>query len=213
MGPVDKSSAEGRSSYFVLGNDQADWKTRSTAPIQKIYSFRSNDITPTFDLYEDQRNTGFAGRTKPEQGLLGVEGSIEIPLTETHLGAILKWIMGNAPVSTQLADDYVIGASGSAVSVTVNTAQTPATGKQPKDLVEEPVGIGKIKVTLTSATGAGSIEISGTDQLNRDIDETISFATPGTHESTKYFRTIDSILLKGVGGTPSWTVEVVPDEL
>ena len=212
MGPVDKSSAEGRSSYFVLGNDQADWKTRSTAPIQKIYSFRSNDITPTFDLYEDQRNTGFAGRTKPEQGLLGVEGSIEIPLTETHLGAILKWIMGNAPVATQLADDYVIGASGSAVSVTVNTAQTPATGKQPKDLVEEPVGIGKIKVTLTSATGAGSIEISGTDQLNRDIDETISFATPGTHESTKYFRTIDSIVLKGVGGTPSWTVEVVPDE-
>ena len=97
MGPVDKSSAEGRSSYFVLGNDQADWKTRSTAPIQKIYSFRSNDITPTFDLYEDQRNTGFAGRTKPEQGLLGVEGSIEIPLTETHLGAILKWIMGNTP--------------------------------------------------------------------------------------------------------------------
>ena len=66
-------------------------------------------------------------------------------------------------------------------------------------------------MTLTSATGAGSIEISGTDQLNRDIDETISFATPGTHASTKYFRTIDSIVLKGVGGTPSWTVEVVPD--
>ena len=211
MGPADKISAEGRRSYFVLGNNQADWKTRSTAPIRKIFSFRSNDITPTFDLYEDQRNTGFAGRTKPEQGLLGVEGSIEIPLTETHLGSIFKWLMGNPPVVTRLADDYMIGASGAAVFVTVGTAQAPATGKQPKDLVVSPVEIGQIRVTLTSATGAGSIEISGTDQLNRDIEETISFGTPGTHTSTKYFRTIDSILLKSVSGTVMWTVEVVPD--
>ena len=34
-------------------------------------------------------------------------------------------------------------------AVTVDTAQAPASGKQPKDLVAAPVEKGKIKVTLT----------------------------------------------------------------
>ena len=68
-------------------------------------------------------------------------------------------------------------------AVAVDTAQTPATGKQPKDLVAAPVELGKIKVTLTGATGAGSIEIVGIDQLKRDIKEIslVRNPNPTTH--------------------------------
>ena len=138
-------------------------------------------------------------------------------LGDTHLGTILKWITGdNSLTTTPVAassSGVIIAAS---TEVTVGTAQTPASGKQPKDLVPEPVGIGQIKVTLTGASGAGNIEIKGVDQLNRTITEVVSFATPTNHTSTKYFREVTAITLNGVTKAAqnteiTWKVEVVPN--
>ena len=160
---------QGTNSYFILGNDQADWETRSTTAIQKVYNFISEEVVPGFEVYRFERNKGFSGPTKAIPGISGVSGPLRMHLGDTHLGTILKWITGdNSLTTTAVAGGVMIAAL---TAVTVDTAQTPATGKQPKDLVAAPVEQGKIKVTLTGATGAGSIEIVGIDQLKRDIKE------------------------------------------
>ena len=177
---------QGTNSYFILGNDQADWETRSTTAIQKVFNFISEEVVPGFEVYRFERNKGFSGPTKAIPGISGVSGPLRMHLADTHLGTILKWITGdNSLTTTTVAGGVMIAAS---TAVTVDTAQSPASGKQPKDLVAAPVEQGKIKVTLTGATGAGSIEIKGIDQLKRDITEIVSFSTPTNHTSTKHFR-------------------------
>ena len=201
---------QGTNSYFILGNDQTDWETRSTTAIQKVFNFISEEVVPGFEVYRFERNKGFSGPTKAIPGISGVSGPLRMHLADTHLGTILKWITGdNSLTTTTVAGGVMIAAS---TAVTVDTAQSPASGKQPKDLVAAPVEQGKIKVTLTGATGAGSIEIVGIDQLKRDIKEIVSFTTPTNHTSTKYFREVSAITLKGVtGNSITWKVDVVPE--
>ena len=182
--------------------------------IQKIFPFVSQEVIPRNEVYRFEQNKGHSGPGKPYPGISGVSGPIRMLLGDTHLGTILKWITGdNALTTTTLTSGVMIAAS---TEVTVGTAQTPGSGKQPKDLVDAPVGIGKIKVTLTGASGAGNIEIRGVDQLNRDIKEVVSFASPTNHTSTKYFREVSAITLNGVseatqGTAITWKVEAVPD--
>lgn len=205
---------QGSNSYFILGDDQDSWEGRSKKAIEKIYEFIEEDVIPRRELYRFQRNKGHSGPSKPYPGISGVSGPLRMHLGDTHLGTLLKWITGdNSLTSTTVTGGVMIAAS---TEVTVSTAQKPASGKQPKDLVASPVELGKIKVTLTGASGAGNIEIIGVDQLNRDIKEIVSFATPGEHESTKYFREVSAITLNGVTKAVAnteitWKVEVVPD--
>ena len=200
---------QGGNSYFVLGDDQASWEGRSKNAIEKVYEFIDEEVIPRNELYRFQRNKGHSGPSKPYPGISGVSGPLRMHLGDTHLGTILKWITGdNSIETTALSDAVMIAAS---TSVTVGTAQKPTDAKQPKKLVPSPVECGRIKVTLTSATGAGNIEIKGLDQLNRDIKEVVSFTTPGAHTSTKYFREVTSITLNGVKGSVTWKVEVVPN--
>ena len=205
---------QGSNSYFVLGDDHDDWEGRSKTAIQKIYPFVSEEVIPRNEVYRFEQNKGHSGPSKPYPGISGVSGPIRMLLGDTHLGTILKWLTGdNSLTTTQLTGGVMIAAS---TEVTVGTAQTPVSGKQPKDLVPEPVGIGQIKVTLTGATGAGNIEIKGVDQLERDIKEVVSFATPTNHTSTKYFRELSAITLNGVTKAAqnteiTWKVEVVPN--
>ena len=204
---------QGSNSYFVLGADQANWETRSASAIQKVYEFIDEDVIPRAEVYRFQRNKGHSGPSKPYPGISGVSGPLRMHLGDTHLGTLLKWITGdNAIVTTAVAASSSGVMIAASTAVTVGTAQTPATGKQPKDLVPSPVELGKIKVTLTGASGAGNIEIKGVDQINRDIKEIVSFASAGTHTSTKYFREVTAITLNGVSGSSiTWKVEVVPD--
>lgn len=200
---------QGSNSYFILGADQADWETRSASAIQKVYEFIDEEVIPRNEVYRFQRNKGHSEPSKPYPGISGVSGPLRMHLGDTHLGTILKWITGdNSIVTTALTGGVMIAAS---TSVTVGTAQTPTDAKQPKKLVASPVECGRIKVTLSGASGAGNIEIEGLDQLNRDITEIVSFTTPGTHESTKYFREVTAITLNNVTGTVTWKVEVVPN--
>ena len=208
------SFLQGSNSYFVLGDDHDDWEGRSQAAIQKVYPFVSEEVIPRNEVYRFEQNKGHSGPGKPYPGISGVSGPIRMLLGDTHLGTILKWITGDDSLTTtKLTGGVMIPAS---TEVTVGTAQAPASGKQPKDLVDAPVGIGQIKVTLTGASGAGNIEIKGVDQLNRDIKEIISFATPTNHTSTKYFREVSAITLNGVseatqGTAITWKVEAMPD--
>lgn len=208
---------QGSNSYFVLGDDQDSWEGRSKNAIEKVYEFIEEEVIPRRELYRFQRNKGHSGPSKPYPGISGVSGPLRMHLGDTHLGTLLKWITGDDSLT-----GTAIAASGSgtiiaaSTEVTVGTAQTPAAGKQPKDLVPSPVELGKIKVTLTGASDAGNIEIRGVDQLNRDIKEIVSFKTPGTHTSTKYFREVSAITLNGVTKAVAnteitWQVEVVPD--
>ena len=204
---------QGSDSYFLLGDDHDDWEGRSKNVIQKIFPFVDEEVIPRRELYRFQQNKGHSGPSKPYPGISGVSGPIRMLLGDTHLGTILKWITGdNSLTTTKLTGGVMIAAS---TEVTVGTAQTPASGKQPKDLVDDPVGIGQIKVTLTGASGAGNIALQGVDQLGNEIREIVSFSTPGTHTSTKFFREA-TITLNGVeeatSGTPiTWKVEAVPD--
>ena len=200
---------EGANSYFLLGDDHNDWEGRSKNAIQKIFPFVDEEVIPRRELYRFQQNKGHSGPGKPYPGISGVSGPIRMLLGDTHLGTILRWITGDDSLTTtKLTGGVMIAAS---TSVTVGTAQKPASGKQPKDLVAAPVEIGKIKVTLTGASDAGNIQIKGLDQLNNEIRETVSFETPGTHTSTKFFREVTAITLNGVTGTVTWKVEAVPD--
>ena len=201
---------QGSDSYFVLGADHDEWEGRSATAIEKVYPFVSEEVIPRNEVYRFEQNKGHSGPSKPYPGISGVSGPIRMLLGDTHLGTILKWITGdNALMTTTITGGVMIPAS---TVVTVDMAQTPASGKQPKDLVAAPVELGKIKVTLTGATGAGSIEIVGKDQLERDIKEIVSFSTPGTHTSTKYFREVSTITLKGVtGNSITWKVDAAPD--
>ena len=207
---------QGSNSYFLLGDDHNDWEGRSTAAIQKVFPFVNEEVIPRNEVYRFEQNKGHSGPSKPYPGISGVSGPIRMLLGDTHLGTFLKWITGdNALVTTAVA------ATGSGVmiaggtDVTVGTAQTPASGMQPKDLVPEPVEIGQIRVALVGASGAGNIEIKGLDQLDRDLKEVVSITTPGTHTSTKFFREVTSITLNGVtqasqGTSITWTVTAVP---
>ena len=205
---------QGSDSYFLLGDDHDDWEGRSKNAVQKIFPFVDEEVIPRRELYRFEQNKGHSGPGKPYPGISGVSGPIRMLLGDTHLGTILRWITGgDSSAGTKLTGGVMIAAS---TEVTVGTAQTPAKGKQPKDLVAEPVGIGQIKVTLTGAKDAGNIRIEGLDQLENEIRETVSFATPGTHTSTKFFREVTRITLNGVaeatsGTAITWKVEAVPD--
>ena len=175
------SFLQGSDSYFVLGDDHDDWEGRSKTAIKKLFPFVSEEVIPRRELYRFQQNKGHSGPSKPYPGISGVSGPIRTLLGDTHLGTILKWITGdNSLTSTKLTGGVMIPAS---TEVTVGTAQTPASGKQPKDLVDEPVGIGQIKVTLTGASGAGNIAIIA-DSTNSATTSERSFRSqlqPITH--------------------------------
>ena len=207
---------QGSDSYFVLGADHDEWEGRSATAIEKVYPFVSEEVIPRNEVYRFEQNKGHSGPSKPYPGISGVSGPIRMLLGDTHLGTILKWITGDNSLTTTAVAATSMGVMiAASTEVTVGTAQTPVSGKQPKDLVPAPVELGQIKVTLTGASGAGNIEIKGVDQLERDIKEVVSFATPTNHTSTKYFREISAITLNGVtktvlGTEITWKVEVVP---
>ena len=92
---------QGTNSYFILGNDQTDWETRSTTAIQKVFNFISEEVVPGFEVYRFERNKGFSGPTKAIPGISGVSGPLRMHLADTHLGTILE--MDNR---RQFADDH-----------------------------------------------------------------------------------------------------------
>ena len=62
---------QGTNSYFILGNDQADWETRSTTAIQKVFNFISEEVVPGFEVYRFERNKGFPVQPRRYRGLAG----------------------------------------------------------------------------------------------------------------------------------------------
>ena len=208
----DKIRNYGTNSYFVWGR-QTDWTGRATTAIQKVYELVSSEIRPQYETYQVERNKGHAGPTKAIQGAIGVRGPVVLNLDETHLGELFQWITGDrTPTTTAISGGDVVAAG---TEVTVGTPVKPADANQPKALVAAPVEIGQLKFTLTGASGAGSILIVGTDQLDRDIEESIAFSSPGTHTSTKYYREVKAMTLKGTeeetpGTSITWRVECVP---
>ena len=211
------SFLQGSDSYFLIGDGHDDWEGRSTAAIEKIFPFVDEEVIPRAELYRFQQNKGHSSPGKPYQGISGVSGPIRTLLGDTHLGTILKMITGDDSLTTTAiaaTSSGVMIAAGT--TVVAGTAQTITDAKQPKKLVPAPVEVGQIKVTFTGASSAGTIVIVGKDLLDRDIEEIISFATPGTHTSTKFFREMTSILATGItetvdGTAATWKVEVVPD--
>ena len=210
---------------------------------RNIYAFRSEEITPDQTLVEVDLNKGYPGRNKPVRTQIGLTGPLNFALDETQLGELFRWITGsdNQPSGAD-ADRAVTGGDIIAASTTVTkgTAQTPASDKQPKDLLTEPPAryassgtrpaarcqVAQIRVTISgvSSPRRGVIKIAGVDQFDRQLEEDIAY--PGSDMlsdpklSKNFYKEISSITLVDEADVPAanalpttgitWHVEAVP---
>lgn len=242
----------GRNATVILGRhpdvmtgDGGAWNGRPTKSVgssahRNIYPFLNEEIRPEIDRTEPNLNTGDPGPRKAIQGQQGLAGPIQFGMGEDQLGEILRWITGsdNQPTAAdstrQLTGGVIIAAS---TGVTVGTAQTPASGKQPKDLVKEPTSydesakilgpcqVAQIKVTVAGTIASGKkglIRIKGTDQYDRQLEEDIDFSEDYNNAKTSdyFYKTVTSIALENATATTTenlptsgltWKVEAVPD--
>lgn len=195
-------SAFGGNSYALVAVQTAK-NTKGTTLIEKVYPVtEGSDLRLQTTPIEPALLTGSSGASKPFSGPRRVEGGLTVPLGSTHAGIWLKELTGDTDIKTTAITGGEIVA---AASYTAGTAlPAVASGKQPHELIDDPVDAGQLTFTIAGATGAGSIYVKGTDQLDREIDETIAFTNPvGAHKSTLYYKTITMILPQGevAGGT------------
>ena len=200
----------GANSYFILAK-QSTWGTKGDTPIQLKYGFQNFSMRPEITPYVSPDNTGHSGPRKSTPGRINVRGDIELTLGTTHYGELFKWITGDSTVTTTAVADQEMYPSNT--SITVGTPLEPGSTIQPSALLasDAPVNAGKIEVILSGASEAGTIVVKGEDANDRPTEETVTFTTPGTHETTKYYKTVNSILLTGVSGTVTATVNVKPE--
>ena len=253
MALIDAIKNVGRNSTIILGrhpdvvtSDGGAWTGRPTGSVgsnshRNIYPFLSEEIGVEIENVEPNLNTGDPGPRKSIQGQQGLTGPVQFGMGEDQLGEVLRWITGSdnqpagADSTRQITGGVMIAAS---TSVTVGTAQTPASGKQPKDLVKEPTSyadattkilgpcqVAQIKVTVTGTIGSGKkgiIRIKGTDQYDRQLEEDIDFSSDyNTAKTSDYFyKTVDSVVLMNATSVSTdalptsgltWKVEAVPD--
>ena len=252
MALTDEIKNVGRNSYILLGRHPevgsekgGVWTGRPSSSVgsgthRNIYPFLSEEITPEIETTEPNLNTGDAGPRKAIQGQQGLVGPVQFAMGEDQLGEILRWITGsdNQPTAAdsarQMAGGVIIAAS---TAVTVGTAQMPAAGKQPRDLVKEPTSyadtakilgpcqVAQIKVTVAGTIASGKkglIRIKGTDQYDRQLEEAIDFSEDYTNAKTSdyFYKTVTSIALENATTTTTenlptsgltWKVEAVPN--
>lgn len=200
---VVQPHAFGGDSYAIVAlRTTKGVRAQPSALIQKVYPVtEDSDLRLQRSVIEPDLLTGSSGPSKPFGGPRRVEGGITVPLGDTHAGLWLKLLTGDQnPTTTAIGG----GTVRAAAAYTAGTAlgAIPA-AMQPHMLIADPVDAGQLSFVFASATGAGSIDVVGTDQLDNDIDEIIAFDTPGTHQSTKYYKTITSVTPRGAvsGGT------------
>ena len=253
MALIDAIKNVGRNSTIILGRhpdvvtgDGGAWTGKPTDSVgssshRNIYPFLSEEIGVEIENVEPNLNTGDPGPRKSIQGQQGLTGPVQFGMGEDQLGEILRWITGSdnqpstADSTRQITGGVIIAAS---TTVTVGTAQTPASGKQPEDLVKEPTSyavpgtkilgpcqVAQIKVTVTGTIGSGKkgiIRIKGTDQYDRQLEEDIDFSSDyNTAKTSDYFyKTVDSVVLMNATSVSTdalptsgltWKVEAVPD--
>ena len=254
MGLIDDILNVGSNSRLVLGRHPAvtgkaggEWAGRPTVSVgdathRNIYPFLSEEIGVEIDTVTPTLNTGDSGPKKLIQGQSGLAGQVNFGVGEDQIGEILRWITGSDNQPSALDSTRAMtGADiiATSTSVTVDTAQVPAAGKDPKDLVQEPTSyaapttkiatpcqVAQITITVAGTIAAnkkGLLKIIGTDQYDRLLDEDIEFIDNYTtaRTSVNFFKTVDSVLLANAAGNAAtdnlpttgltWQVEAEPN--
>ncbi len=141
--------------------------------------------SPPIDVGAEEINRSAAPQ-KLEQNMISVAGSLVTFFKKNGMRAWWTAISGTNAAATASTDESLRAAA----DVTGGTAVTTVT--DPTD------GPAKLTFGFTAASGAGTIEVIGTDQSGRALTEVIEYADTATEAvSEHYYQTVDSFEFSG----------------
>ena len=188
---------QGFTSYLIVG-EQSDWDVIDTSPIQTVHEFISASLVSVSDPITPTR---IHRNPSPVKNLLGMKNAAGDIALHLHVNDMLVWLkhllMDSAVASVDFTAQEVYGDGGGAGKAYTSpvSLDTQPTATSP---TSDP---GKLILTFDSGK-TGSVVISGTDQNDTAISETLTFSADTTKTTTYYFKTVDAsgIVLTGISG-------------
>jgi len=181
---------QGLNSYLIVGA-QADWEVALAfgSMKQKVYEFISASLRKISEPITPTRFKRNPSPVRQMPGMMRAEGDISLHL---HAEDMLIWLqhllMDSAVASVDFTVQEVFGngaGAGKAFSATTNSLDTQPTATSP---ASDP---GKLTVTFDAPVRTGTVVITGTDQNDTPISDTLTFIAANTVTSAKYFKSVD----------------------
>ena len=166
-----------------------------------VYNIVSADLARDTEVVTIEESSASANPQVPEAGRIRTQGNVVYNLRGQNMQRILQHALWtNTPAEKPITTTKNLRA---AASYTTDASEDITT--QPGVDIEP----ARAKVTFAGATGAGSVDITGTDLDDLEITDTITIATAnGSHLSTEFFKTITKVTVNSItGGTLALDVD------
>ena len=186
---------DGWPSYFILG-PETSWGVATAAIRTTVYEFIDSTLAGASDPINTAR---FRGNPSPTRQMLGKEragGDLRLHLHAEDMLIFLQHLMMDSAIASVDAvaqEVYGDGAGAGKAYATPVTLDTQPTATSP---ASDP---GKLIVTFAGVQ-TGTVAITGTDQNDTAITETLTFAGDTTKTTTYYFKSVDAagVVLTGI---------------
>lgn len=175
----------GYKSYFILGVQGTDWDTPVTTTSMKqfIYEFISTTLRGGTTPVVPTRFHGNPSPLRQMNNWITAGGDIVMQLHVDNMFELWAQIM-HATASETSSTDFV------KQEVFADAVWTDPDSLDTQPTLTDPVSAPGLLIFTFSAVQTGSVKITGTDQNDIAIEETLTFAAETTKTTTKYFKTV-----------------------
>ena len=158
-----------------------------------VYNIVSADLARDTEVVTIEESSASGNPQVPEAGRIRTQGNVVYNLRGQNMQRILQHALWTStPVENSITTTKILRAASA------------FTADQTEDVTTQPgadIEPARAKITFAGATGAGSVDIVGTDMDDLEINDNVKVTAAnvnGVHLSTEYFKTIKTVRVNSV---------------